>query len=126
MHIYWFLLGLLAVWRVSHLLALEDGPWQMVVRIRRAAGNGFWGGLLDCFNCLSLWASVPFALGIGAGSGERVCLWLALSGGAITLQQLTSPVPPMPVFHEHGDPDHVMLRQSENTDPTEPPGSIGN
>ena len=65
MRAYRFILGLLTVWRITHLLHAEDGPWDIVVRLRRAAGNGFWGKLLDCFYCLSLWSAVPLALLLG-------------------------------------------------------------
>jgi hypothetical protein len=40
---YWFVVGALATWRVSHLLHAEDGPWNAVVRLRAAAGGGFLG-----------------------------------------------------------------------------------
>ena len=45
------IVGTLAVWRATHLLQAEDGPWGIFVRIRRLAGSGFWGELLDCFYC---------------------------------------------------------------------------
>ena len=50
-----FILGVFATWRVAHLLAHEDGPWDSVLRLRVALGNGVWGRLLDCFHCVSLW-----------------------------------------------------------------------
>src|ERR1035438_7929939 len=61
MRAYSLVLGILAVWRVTHLLNGEDGPWEIFVRLRKLAGAGFWGELLDCFYCLSLWISLPFA-----------------------------------------------------------------
>src|SRR5690606_6645885 len=76
--LYWALLGVLAVWRVTHLLQAEDGPWDVVVRLRRAAGAGFFGRLLDCFYCLSLWVALPAALAIGTDAFERLLLWPAL------------------------------------------------
>jgi len=90
MSLYWFVIGILAVWRVTHLLQAEDGPWDLMVRFRRRAGSGFWGNLLDCFYCLSLWISLPMAWMIGGGWIERFTLWLALSAGAIMLERLTS------------------------------------
>src|SRR5437016_2834288 len=30
-----FLLAALAVWRVTHMLVREDGPWEILVRFRR-------------------------------------------------------------------------------------------
>lgn len=51
-------LSLLCVWRITHLLQAEDGPWDLLVRFRRMAGSGFVGELLDCFYCLSLWVTL--------------------------------------------------------------------
>jgi len=85
MQFYWLALGILSVWRVTHLLNAEDGPWDLVVSVRRRAGNGFWGGLMDCFLCLSIWLSVPLAGVLGSSWKERLLLWTALSAGAILL-----------------------------------------
>ena len=57
-----FVLSVLATWRVTHLLAYEDGPWDVFVRLRAALGNGVLGRLLDCFQCVSVWVSALFAL----------------------------------------------------------------
>ena len=85
-----FLIGCLGVWRVTHLLNAEDGPWDISAKLRRGAGPGFFGRLLDCFYCLSLWVAAPFAWFLGTEHGERFQLWLALSAGAILLERLTS------------------------------------
>jgi hypothetical protein len=105
---YWLVLGVLSVWRVTHLLNAEDGPWQAVVGLRRLAGSGFWGELMDCFLCLSLWVSVPLALTLGDSWRERLMLWPALSGGAILLQRATAPAPE--------PPPSVDLQTEETTD----------
>jgi hypothetical protein len=104
---YFFLLAVLGVWRVTHLLNAEDGPWGIFVRLRRFAGTGFAGDLLDCFYCLSLWVSVPFACLSGDGWLEKLMLWLALSGAAIILERITAPAslqysedPPADTSHE--------------------------
>ena len=86
---YWLILSSLAVWRLTHLLGAEDGPWDLLVRLRRAAGNSFWGGLLDCFYCLSLWVAVPFAFLIAEFWIHRLTLWLALSGAACLFERMT-------------------------------------
>jgi hypothetical protein len=85
---YGFILGALGVWRLTHLLNAEDGPWQVFVRLRRLAGSSFWGELLDCFYCLSLWVAAPFALLLGSSWRERLLLWLALSGAASLLERM--------------------------------------
>ncbi len=94
MGIEWLVAGVLAVWRITHLLALEDGPFDAVLRLRRALGNRALGRLMDCFYCLSLWVALLAALGIAALSntptvGATLLLWPALSGGALLLQRAT-------------------------------------
>ena len=89
MEIYWLVLGVLGVWRFTHLLFAEDGPWAVVIRLRRRAGTGFWGSLLDCFYCLSVWMAAPFALLLGSEWKERLLLWPALSAGAIVIERVT-------------------------------------
>jgi hypothetical protein len=87
---YWSVIDILAVWRITHLFYAEDGPWNLLAKLRRAVGEGFWGGLLDCFYCLSLWVAIPAAWVLGMNWKERILLWPALSAGAILLERLTS------------------------------------
>jgi hypothetical protein len=112
MKYYWLVLGILGVWRVTHLLNAEDGPWDLLVGFRRRLGNGFWGGLLDCFYCLSLWIAAPFALLLGQSWKERLLLWPALSGAAILLERATArsetPVSPPPYYAEDEEKDDVL------------------
>lgn len=108
MPFYWLILGVLSVWRVTHLLHAEDGPWQFVVRLRKAAGSGFWGEMMDCFLCLSIWVSAPFAVVLGGDWMERLLLWLAMSGGAILLELVThEPVPQPPSVEEKIELSHA-------------------
>ena len=91
-----FMIAALAVWRLSHLLAAEDGPWDVVVRIRRALGTTNLGKLMDCFYCLSVWISIPFAFFIADRMLDRFVVWLALSGAASLANKFT----PEPVIFE--------------------------
>jgi hypothetical protein len=99
------IVGILSVWRITHLLQAEDGPWDLMVRFRRAIGNGFFGKLMDCFACSSLWVSVPFAILLTKGWRFRFLLWLSFSGGAILLERLTQRTmgPPPASYFESGD-----------------------
>ncbi|MGD9101159.1 MAG: hypothetical protein PVF45_11825 [Anaerolineae bacterium] len=127
MRFYWLVLGILGVWRLTYLLYAEDGPWAMVIRMRRRAGTGFWGSLLGCFYCLSMWTAVPFALLLGEGWRERLLLWPALSAGAILLERATAreqDAPPAPYFEDQEDKD-VLLWQEEETIPQESPEPSG-
>lgn len=119
MEFYWLLAGSLFVWRATHLLNAEDGPWDSVARLRRWAGGGFFGKLLDCFYCLSMWIALPVAVLLGGSPGERILLWLALSGAAILLERATARHAPAEYFESKEEPD-VLLRK-------EPPdGGPGN
>lgn len=89
MNLYWLMLGILCVWRITHLLNKEDGPRDIFFRFRQSVGNGFWGNLLDCFYCLSMWISLPFGLWIGNAWDERILLWLSFSAGAIIIERVT-------------------------------------
>jgi hypothetical protein len=110
---YWFGLAVLGVWRITHLLSSEDGPWNLFARLRRRLDGSFWAGLLDCFYCLSVWVSAPFAFWAGANLKERVLLWPALSAAAILIERATARLeqgPPAEYFEHGGEQDHVVLR----------------
>jgi hypothetical protein len=84
-----FVLAVLATWRVTHLLANEDGPADVIFRLRRRVGQGLIGSLMDCFNCLSVWIAAPFALFVSTTPVTWAVSWLALSGGACLLERLS-------------------------------------
>ena len=78
----------LAVWRVTHLLQAEDGPFDLFFRLRRRLGTSLLGKLLDCFYCLNVWIAAPAAWLIARDWPERLWLWPALSGAAILVERL--------------------------------------
>lgn len=115
-----FVLAVLATWRVTHLLASEDGPADVVVRFRAWLGRSWAGGLMDCFNCLSLWVAAPLALLVTQRPVELLLSWLALSGAACLLERIGSdPVIIHPASQEmasqemEGDLSDGMLRSAE-------------
>jgi hypothetical protein len=81
-----FLLGVLAVWRLTHLLHVEHGPLGMIQALRGLAARLGAGETFRCFYCLSLWCAAPAALLLAAPWTERVFTWLALSAGSILLE----------------------------------------
>lgn len=83
-----FVVAALATWRVTHLVVSEDGPWNAITRLRRLAGNGFWGGLMDCYYCASVWIAASAAALIASPRWtDRLLYWLALSGAACLLEK---------------------------------------
>lgn len=112
---WWLAMAVLSVWRITHLLWGEDGPGRVLVGLRRLAGDGFFGSLMDCFYCLSLWVAAPFAYGLGGSWGERGLLWTALSGGAILLERATASQPaPPPAARWHEEPLPASDHGEEN------------
>ena len=83
-----FVLAVLATWRVTHLVANEDGPADVIFRLRRWLGDGFIGSLMDCFKCISIWIAAPLALFVSTDPLTWAVTWLALSGGACLLEGL--------------------------------------
>jgi hypothetical protein len=118
MRFYWFFLATLTVWRITHLLNKEDGPWNLFFCLRKRVGDGFWGQLLDCFLCLSVWIAAPLAWLIGESCKERLLLWPALSAAAILLERLTQREqgePPAVYFKEDDDEDDLATKGHEGT-----------
>lgn len=81
------LVGSAAVWRITHLLHAEDGPWDLFASLRRLAGQSMWGKMLDCFYCTSVWVAIPIAAVLGHTWMERILLLPALSGIAIVTER---------------------------------------
>ncbi|MEO8562721.1 MAG: DUF1360 domain-containing protein [bacterium] len=86
-----FVFCVLAAWRLTHLLTAEDGPGDVVVRLRATLGQSVLGRAMDCFYCLSLWVAAPLAPFVSTDPLEWVFTWLALSGGACLLERATAP-----------------------------------
>ena len=100
-----FVVAALATWRITHLLAEEDGPGDVIVRLRRRAGSGSVGELLDCFYCLSIWVAAPLSAGLGRRHRLDPVSWLAVSGAACLLEQATRRSR-VPRNHIHSDDIH--------------------
>jgi hypothetical protein len=105
-------LAVLATWRITHLLANEDGPAVLIVRFRARLGGGLTGRMMDCFRCLSLWVAAPMALFVSQRPLELLLTWLALSGAACLLERMgQEPVVIQPLSQgTQGDVNDGMLR----------------
>lgn len=74
-----FVIGALAVWRLSSLVVSEDGPFDMFTRLRSVRALD---GLTSCLWCTSVWAAGFVVLCERLGAGWMVDV-LALSAAAI-------------------------------------------
>jgi hypothetical protein len=83
-------LGVLAVWRVSHLVVHEDGPANLVVRVRALVDRTPLAGMMDCFACTSVWVGGVVAVALFGGrlpAREVAVTALALSGAAMLAER---------------------------------------
>jgi hypothetical protein len=80
----------IVVWRLTHLISAEDGPFDLIIKLRKLLGNNFLGKLMDCFYCLSIWFGLLCALYMGVDVVEIIVLTLYYSGTSILLEKLTN------------------------------------
>ena len=78
------------VWRLTHLISAEDGPFDLIIKLRKIIGSGFLGKLMDCFYCLSIWVGLGVAIYAGHGWEEIIILALYYSGTSILLEKITN------------------------------------
>jgi len=110
-------LAILATWRVTHLLAEEDGPFDSMLRLRAKLGTSQAGRMMDCFQCLSLWIAAPFTFMVTRSTWMWIPAWLALSGAACLLERLGRQPAEVqlqsPNFPPEGN-DHDVLRSRQD------------
>lgn len=98
--IFHFVIASLAVWRITHLISKEDGPFNVIFKIRKQIGQGFLGHLLDCFYCLSIWIAIPFGIWVGENTIEKIICCIAVSGTACIIEKLTDKKNEPPQYFE--------------------------
>ena len=102
--------GGLAVWRITHLLVVEDGPWELVRRVRQAVSAVGLDRLVNCFLCCSVWVAAAVALLVG-GPWRQIALAIpALSGAAILLERATAGPDAAALFEEQEKPDGMLRK----------------
>jgi hypothetical protein len=111
-----FVLSVFASWRLAHLLAHEDGPWDLLARLRAALGDGALGRLMDCFYCVSLWVAAPFGLLVGRTAQECALAWLALSGAACLLERMGRAPLTIQRLPTEGEHHELLRREADGTE----------
>jgi hypothetical protein len=125
-----FALGSLATWRLTHLLAEEDGPADLVLKARARLGRSRAGELMDCVYCLSIWIAAPISVGVTRRQSELPFTWLGLSAATCLIERLTnSPIAGAPGREGEGDiwdgskaVDHGRAQRHPNQLPDRGPG----
>lgn len=86
-----FLISSLAVWRITHMLLEENGPWELFKRVQNWSDSrnpNVLKEMLQCFYCTSVWVSLPFAIYLGANFIEYIIYTMALSAVAMLIQTI--------------------------------------
>ncbi len=89
------LLCCLAVYRLSELITVDNGPWHVFRRLRTCSSHPMWCELMSCFYCQTMWWAALFA-GMSASVGSIVLAdgflwWMAIAGGSVVIRQTVRP-----------------------------------
>lgn len=120
MNILSIFVAILAVWRLTHLLQYEDGPFDAIAAWRNWLRRFSLAGLVDCFFCLSLWLAAPIAYLLGPSWKERLMLWPALSGAAILLNRISDPPSETASYSEDPVPEEKSPCVAEKPEALQP------
>ena len=120
------LVGTLGIWRVTHLVTVEEGPFHVFAWLRMCAARrpGSYGQeLLGCHYCASLVVAAPVATLLASDWRYGLILWPALSAGAVLLERYAGlHLPdlvdePLAQAGEHAtEENHVRLRTIKSAD----------
>lgn len=89
---FFFSIAALATYRLSRLIADEEGPWSVFSKIRDATPEqtNLRRGI-ECIMCVSVWAAIPITAGLVAGGAIPLAFsplwWLALSSITVLIRK---------------------------------------
>jgi uncharacterized membrane protein YesL len=85
-----YIILVIVVWRITHLISAEDGPFDLIFRLRKFVGKSFFGKLMDCFYCLSMWIGCAAAIYVTRDVETIIVLTLYYSGTSILVEKITN------------------------------------
>lgn len=77
---------ILAVYRVSYLIAIDEGPFSVIERMRSRIDENqktWLGRGVRCVGCVSFWVALLAML----LTGGSVLDWLSMAGGALVIHK---------------------------------------
>jgi hypothetical protein len=86
----WLLLTVLAVWRLTALIAYEAGPFDLMVAVRRGLVRIGLARLVGCFYCLSIWTSFFAAVLVFPLSADTPVVILGVAGAVAIIERALS------------------------------------
>ena len=87
-----FIIAALATYRLSRLIADEEGPWGMFSKLRDLTPEmSSWRRGIECIMCVSVWVAFPIAILLGLFGIVEPWLtplaWLALSSVTVIIRK---------------------------------------
>lgn len=93
-----FILACFAVFRLAELIAVDDGPGDMLLWMRAELGaynigedgrpDTSIGRFIICPWCIGIWLSALTAMAIAPSKKRMGLWWFAIAGGAAFLQRI--------------------------------------
>lgn len=81
-------IAIFAVYRVSRMLTLEEGPFELCTRLRNLYQVDNWFGRgLRCPLCIGFWLSLTAAIAISPDFITGVWYWLGIAGAQAALSR---------------------------------------
>ena len=82
-----FVIVALATWRVTALVAYEQGPFGVLGGLRRLMVRLRLGQLVACFHCLGFWVAGVAALVVYGVEMSTLLFWLAIAGSVSIVER---------------------------------------
>src|SRR5262245_25151421 len=82
-----FVLTTLAGWRLAQLLRYDEGPFGLMVIIRRALYQSRLGAVVDCFHCAAVWIAVGLGVAVFEPDRRLILLVVALAGAISVIER---------------------------------------
>lgn len=99
----WFVLYWLAAWRVTALLCYDEGPFEVLTRLRRALARIGLQRVFMCFHCTAFWVSLLLVGAVFEPTWRSLILVFAIAGAAsITERWLGGGIATSTEEDEHG------------------------
>lgn len=83
--VLYFVLGYLAVYRLTYMVVRDEGPFEIFERLRGMfVGNNWMGRGIRCPYCVSFWMGLAVAPMVSLGAAGTIGLYTLLIGLALS------------------------------------------
>lgn len=83
----WVGICALAAWRVTALLAYEEGPFRLLTKLRKTLAYLGLHRLATCFHCIAFWVSIGIVVSMFEWSWGMPVMILAIAGAVSIVER---------------------------------------